>query len=223
MFPGSPCLRHSCFHSLPEHLSFKLRHRSQHLKCEPPSRQRRINILLQRHQIYTHRLAFFRDAQQLLQRSRQPIQRPDHNHINLASSQIIHHGGQGWSVILGATLTFIPVDNTTPAAPFAVFLQFVFLQIGFLLDRGYPHVNRCSLQLVHHLAPPHAFWPSVFPALPIATLPRSWRSRSVAWPKTSSSGPWLTFGPSQKNILTVFCRSRYYILSCSTAKHEYRP
>jgi hypothetical protein len=29
----------------------------------------------------------------------------------------------------------------------------VFLQVGFLLDRRYPHVDRCSLDVVHYLSP----------------------------------------------------------------------
>jgi hypothetical protein len=157
MFPGSPGLCHPSFHSLPKHLSFKLRHGSQHVKCESARWQSGIDVLLQRHQIYSQRPALFRDAQQLFQRSRQPIQRPDHNDVDFPPPQIIHHGGQGWSVILGPTLAFIPVQSATPASPFTVFLQFVFLQVSFLLDRRNPHVNRCSLRPTHPLLPTARF------------------------------------------------------------------
>jgi len=44
----------------------------------------------------------------------------------------------------------------------------------------------------------------------IALLLHYWQSHFAAWPTASSSGPWLTFGPLLKSILTVSYQSQLH-------------
>src|ERR1700688_2875755 len=68
-----------------------------------------------RHQVHTQRPTFLSDGQQLLQRSRQSIQLPPHDHIEFPSPHIAQHCVQRRSIVLPSTLSLVPIKQHTPS------------------------------------------------------------------------------------------------------------
>src|ERR1035441_10192572 len=62
------------------------------------------------------------------------------------------------TILLGSTLASVSVHDRFPTAPLTIFLQFRFLQSGFLLCRGDPNINCGPLHVTHGFLPVRRFF-----------------------------------------------------------------
>ena len=112
----------------------------------------------------------------MLHAARESIERPHHHDIKLPSPQISHHRLQSRPIVVGSTLTFIPIQDAIPAPGLRIFAKLSFLPI--YLESGYspafgecggpsrkpfPSPRRIVTTLVHN-----AILPEVVPTLGVA-------------------------------------------------------
>src|SRR6266849_2712700 len=87
----------------------------------------------------------------------QPVQRPNQNDIDPPFPEIVQECSQRRTILLCATVPLIPIHDWLPSTQSTKFLQFRFLQTGFLFGRRNPNINCGPLHVAHGFLPVRRF------------------------------------------------------------------